>query len=64
MLDGAGQPVSAMRMVGEGRQRAELIAALRDNAGNVSRTSTQLGLSRQAVYRLMEKFEVADERNQ
>lgn len=43
------------------RQREDLIVALRATEGNISRTAERLGLSRQAVYRLMEKFEITTE---
>jgi len=38
--------------------REKLEQALKDNGGNVSRAARQLGLSRQALYRRLEKFDL------
>ena len=42
----------------ESRKREDLLAALRESDGNISRTAERLGMSRQSVYRLMEKFRI------
>jgi transcriptional regulator of acetoin/glycerol metabolism len=42
--------------------RAELEAALGRHGGNVSKAAAELGLSRQALYRRMEKLEIPIER--
>ena len=40
------------------QERAELLQAIRETGGNISRTAKQLGRSRAAVYRLIEKHKV------
>lgn len=42
----------------EGISREKLEQALKENDGNVSRAARQLGLSRQALYRRLEKFDL------
>ncbi len=39
-------------------ERQMIIRALESNGGNLSRTAMQLGISRQALYRRMEKFDI------
>jgi len=38
--------------------REKLKQTMKDNGGNVSRAARQLGLSRQALYRRLEKFDL------
>ena len=40
------------------RERRELIQAIRETGGNISRTAKRLGRSRAAVYRLIEKHQI------
>ena len=42
----------------DGSERQMIIRALENNGGNLSRTALQLGISRQALYRRMEKFDI------
>lgn len=42
----------------DGSERQMIIRALETNGGNLSRTAMQLGISRQALYRRMEKFDI------
>lgn len=50
--------LAGVRKEGELRQREDLLTALHETGGNISRTAGRLGLSRQAVYRLMQKWAV------
>jgi DNA-binding NtrC family response regulator len=52
--DGAGAPSG--RLV----SREEVLGVLEKNAGNVTKAASELGLSRQALYRRMEKLDVSD----
>jgi len=58
LLSECGGSLADVRQERESREREDLLAALRETGGNVSLTAERLGLSRQSVYRLMEKFEV------
>jgi len=42
----------------DGSERQMILRALESNGGNMSRTALQLGISRQALYRRMEKFDI------
>lgn len=42
----------------DGTERQMILRALENNGGNLSRTALQLGISRQALYRRMEKFDI------
>jgi len=51
----AGNPVS---LSNNEPDKAQLILALQQNKNNISQTAKQLGLSRQSLYRRMDKYEI------
>jgi len=61
-LDEARASVSRIRELKRSREREQLIAALREADGVVSRASRILRLNRSAVYRLMDKYGLERER--
>ena len=59
LLGESRESLATVRREHEGRTRTELLTALRESAGNISRTAMRLGLSRQSVYRLLEKHSIS-----
>ncbi len=63
LLHESDDSLAGVRHEHECREREELLAALRESGGNISRTAERLGLSRQSVYRLLEKRQISVERD-
>jgi DNA-binding NtrC family response regulator len=62
-MDGASQPGDALPAVGamtmDEIERAMILKSLRHHGGNISRVAESLGLSRAALYRRLEKYEIS-----
>jgi two-component system NtrC family response regulator len=62
-MDGALQPGDALPAVGamtmDEIERAMILKSLRHHGGNISRVAESLGLSRAALYRRLEKYEIS-----